>query len=143
MKWWTIEFKSCVLHNLFRRDFAPHTFTVVLWDLWTSGSQDKMMFSTKTKYIRSCSANYSMPLSLSLTQWMNKKSHWESFLKFYLFILFLWMRDNETIRNLKLKHCFRDNYCAQTTWLNNKIINIIINWISGPSSHMPKAQPNI
>ena len=27
---------------------------------------------------------------------------------------FSWRRDYEIIRNLKLKHCFRDNYCIQT-----------------------------
>ena len=35
---------------------------------------------------------------------------------------FSWMRDYEIIRNLKLKHCFRDNYCIQNYWLKNKII---------------------
>ena len=53
------------------------------------------------------------------------------------------MRDNEIIRNLKLKYCFRDNCYIQIYWLKNKIKNIIINWISGPSPHMPKAQPYI
>ena len=56
---------------------------------------------------------------------------------------FSWMRDYEVIRNLKLKHCFRDYCCIQTYWLRKKKKNIIINWISGPSPHMPKAQSNI
>ena len=117
LKGWTIEIKSCVLHNLFKADFAPHTFTVVFWDSWTSAFQDKMILNTKEKHTRSCSSNYSMPLSLSLTQ-----NEWTkiSLGEFSLKSSFSWMRDNETIHNLKLKHCFKDNYCAQTNWLNNK-----------------------
>ena len=111
MKGWTIEIKSCVWHNLLKADFAPHTFTVVLWDSWMFASQDKMIFSTKKKYIRSCFANYSIPLSLSLTQ-----NEWTkiSLGEFSLKSFFSWMRDNETIHNLKLKHYFRDNCCIQT-----------------------------
>ena len=37
------EIKFCVLYNLLKANFAPHTFTVVLWDSWTSASQDKMI----------------------------------------------------------------------------------------------------
>ena len=68
VKGWTIEIKSCVWHNLLKADFASHTIIVVLWDSWAFASQDKMIFSTKTKHTRSCSANYSMPFFLSLTQ---------------------------------------------------------------------------
>ena len=118
VKGWTIEIKSCVWHNLLKAYFVLHTIIVVFWDSWTSASQDKMIFSTKTKHTRSCSANYSMPLSLSLTQkWMNKKySHWERFL---WKILFSWMRDNENLYVTEQAFCFSDNCCAQTNWLNN------------------------
>ena len=65
---WMIYIKSCVWNNLLKADFAPHTITVVLWDSRTSASQDKMIYSTKMKHTRSCSTNYSMSLSISLTQ---------------------------------------------------------------------------
>ena len=117
VKEWIIEIKSCVWHNLLKANFTPHTFTMVLWDLWTSTSQDKMIFSKKKKHTRSCSVNYSMPLSLSLTQ--NK---WTkiSLREFSLKSSFSWIRDNETICNLKLKHCFRNICYIQTYWLKIK-----------------------
>ena len=65
---WIIQIKSCVWHNLLKANFAPHIIIVVLWDSRTSTSQNKMIYSTKTKHTRSCFANYSMSLSLSLTQ---------------------------------------------------------------------------
>ena len=81
-KWWMIQIKSCVWHKLLKADFAPHTITVLLWDLRMSASQDKMIYNTKTKHTRSYSANYSMSLSFTLTQnECTKYSHWESFLK--------------------------------------------------------------
>ena len=72
---WMIQIKSCVWHNLLKADFAPHKITVVLWNLWMSASQNKMIYSTKTKHRRPCSTNYPMSLSLSLTKnEMHKKN---------------------------------------------------------------------
>ena len=65
---WMIQIKSCIWHNLHKGDFTSHTITVVLWDLWTSVSQDKMIYNMKTKHTKLCSVNYSMSISLSLTQ---------------------------------------------------------------------------
>ena len=100
VKWWTIEIKFCVLHNLLKADFTPHTITVVLWNSWTSASQEKKWSnSTKMKHSRSCFMNYSMHLSLSLTQneWTKNFSLWEFFI-FEIFwnFFFSCMRDNET-----------------------------------------------
>ena len=81
---WTIQIKSCVWHNLLKADFAPHTITVVLWDSRTSASEDKMTYSMKTKHTRSCSANYSMSLSLFLTQ--NECTKIFSLWEFFLFL---------------------------------------------------------
>ena len=53
MKGWTIEIKFCVLHNLLKADFAPHTFIVVLWDSWTFASQDKMIKNMSLGWILS------------------------------------------------------------------------------------------
>ena len=79
---WLNQTKSCVWHNLLKADFAPHTITVVLWDSRTSASQDKMIYNMKMKHTKSCSVNYSMSLSLSLTQnECTKYSLLESFLK--------------------------------------------------------------
>ena len=84
IKWSIAQKRStqdCVWHNFLKVDFAPHTITVVLRDSRTSASQDKIIYSTKMKHARSCSANYSMLLSLSLTQnECTKYSYFESFL---------------------------------------------------------------
>ena len=84
------EIKSCVLHNLLKADFAPHTFTMVLWDSWTSVSQDKMIKQHEEEALKVVkknltNLNYSMPLSLSLTQneWtknLTKRVFFEKFL---------------------------------------------------------------
>ena len=46
------EIKFCVLHNLLKADFAPHTFSVLLWDSWTSVSQDKMIKQHEDETLR-------------------------------------------------------------------------------------------
>ena len=80
---WMIQIKSCVWHNLLKANFTLHTITVVLWNSRTFASQDKIIYSMKTKYTRSCFANYSMSLSPSFdTKWkMHKIFSLESFLK--------------------------------------------------------------
>ena len=114
--------------------------TQSLWCFETHGRlppRIKWSNSTKTKHSRSCSTNYSMPLSLS---WLKMNEQKISLSERFFFFM------NERQWKIYITEqtfCFSDNYCAQTNWLNNKIINIIINWISGPSPHMPKAQPNI
>ena len=116
VKGWTIEIKSCVLHNLFKANFAPHTFIVVLWDSWTSASQDKMIKQHEEEALKVVlyellNASFSL---FDTNEW-TKISLGEFSLKSLFIYLFLsWMNDNETVRNLKLKYCFRDNCCAQT-----------------------------
>ena len=84
---WMIQIKSYVWYNLLKADFTPHTVIVGLWDSKAFASQVKMIYSTKTKHTRSCSANYSMSLSLSLTQnECIKYSHFESFLSKVVFM---------------------------------------------------------
>ena len=105
------EIKFCILHNLLKADFVSHTFTVVLWNSWTSVSQDKMIKQHEDEALKVVLFEL-LNASFSLFDTMNEqKSHWESF---FWKILFSWMRDNETIRNLKLKYCFRDHCYAQT-----------------------------
>ena len=104
---------SLVFYTISLKQISP--LTLSLWCFKTRGRlppKIKWSNSMKKKHSRLCSTNYSMPLSLSLTQneWI-KISHLESFL---WKVLISWMRDNETIRYLKLKHRFRDYCCAQT-----------------------------
>ena len=106
------EIKSCVLHNFFKVDFALHTFSVVLWDSWTSVSQDKMIKQHEDEALKVVLFELlNASFSLFDTKMNEQKSHQECF---FWKVLFSWMRDNETI-----------------------------NWINGPSPHMPKVQPNI
>ena len=103
-----IQIKSCVWHNLLKANFTPHIIIMVFWDSRTSASQNKIIYSIKNEHTRSYSANYSMSLSLSLTQ--NELLN----VSFYLFDtkwnapniltlrvfskkLFLWMRDYEKL----------------------------------------------
>ena len=114
---WIIQIKSCVWHNLFKTNFAPHIIIMVLWDSWTSVSQNKMIYSTKTKHTRSCSANYSMSISLSLTQnellnvsfsFFDTKWNAPNILTLKVFSkkLFLWMWDYEKLYVTKQTLCF-------------------------------------
>ena len=117
---WMIQIKSCVWYNLLKADFVPHTITVVFWDSRMSASQDKIIYNMKTKHTRSCSANYSMSLSLSLTQneKFTKNSHWESFSP----KIVLWMRDYKKLYVIEQTLCFNNNYCHRLTDSKIKII---------------------
>ena len=97
------EIKSCVLHNLLKADFAPHTFIVVLWNSWTSASQDKMIKqheeeALKVVFYELLNASFSL---FDTNEW-TKISLGEFSLEKFFFM-------NEW---LKLKHCFRDNFYA-------------------------------
>ena len=112
---WIIQIKSCVWYNLLKADCAPHTITMVLLDLWISASQDKMIYNTKMEHTRSCSANYSMSLSLSLTQ---NEMHKILSLGEFFEKKFLWMRDYEKLYVIEQTLYFSNNCCVQT---NSKI----------------------
>ena len=86
VKGWTIEIKSCVWYNLLKADFTSHTFTVVLWDSWTSASQDKMIFQYENKAhkVMLCEL-LNASFSLFDTKMNEQKSHWKSFLWEVLF----------------------------------------------------------
>ena len=113
------EIKSCVLHNLLKADFVSHTFTMVLWDSWTSASQDKMIKQHEEEALKVMLYELvNASFSLFDTKWMNK---------------------NLTLRVLSGKVLFHEwgtmklyvtsnwNIVSEITfvhrlWLNNKII---------------------
>ena len=80
------EIKSCVLHNLLKADFAPHTFTVVLWDSWTSVSQDKMIKQHEEEALKVVLYELlNASLSLWHKKWMNKNLTGRVFSEKFLF----------------------------------------------------------
>ena len=80
------EIKSCVLHNLLKADFAPHTFTVVLWDSWTFASQDKMIKQHEDEALKVVLYELlNASFSLFDTKWMNKNLTGRVFLEKVLF----------------------------------------------------------
>ena len=102
---------SLVFYTISLKQISP--LTLSLWCFETRGRlppRIKWSNIMKKKHSRSCSTNYSM--SLFLSHKMNEPKI--SLGEFSLKSSFSWINDNETIRNLKLKHCFRDDYCAQT-----------------------------
>ena len=130
---------SLVFDTISLKHISLLTQSVVLEDSQASASQDKMIFNTKKKHTRLCSANYSMSL-LSLWQKMKctKYSQWESFLKssFYEWEIMknYTLLNRHSISVITAMHRLTDS--------KNKIIKIII-WTSRPSPHMLKAQPNV
>ena len=105
------KIKSCVLHNLLKADFAPHTFTVVLWDSWTFASQNKIIKHHEEEALKVVLyelLNASFSLFDTKNEW-TKISLGEFFLKSSYFM-------NEGPWNytfVKLKHRFRDYFYAQ------------------------------
>ena len=113
------EIKSCILHNLLKADFAPHTFSVVLWDSWTSASQDKMIKRHEDEALRVVlyellNASFSL---FDTNEW-TKISLWVFSQKKVLFhewgIMKLYVTSNwNTVSEITTVH---------RLWLNNKII---------------------
>ena len=119
LKGWTMR-SSLVFYTISLKQISP--LTLSLWCFEIRGRlPPKIKWSNdmKMKHLGSCSTNYSMPLSLSLTQMNELKSHWESFLrKKVLFheweIMKLYVTSNwNTISEITTMH---------RLWLNNKII---------------------
>ena len=137
---WLNQIKFCVWHNFLKVDFVPHTKTVVLWDSRTSASQDKMIYGTKTKHTRSCSANHSMSLSLSLTQ--NECTKIFSLGEFFLKSSFY---EWGTMKTYMLLNRYSVSMITVVHRQTNSKIKIIkyYYWTSRPSPHMPKVQPNV
>ena len=111
---------SLVFYTISLKQISP--LTLSLWCFETRGRlppKIKLSNITKKKHSKLCSTNYSMPLSLSLTQKMNEqKSHYESF---FWKVLISWMRDHETIRSLNW-NIVSEITAVHRHWLNNKII---------------------
>ena len=117
------EIKSCVLHNLLKADFAPHTFTVVLWDSWTSASQDKMIKQHEEEALKVVLyklLNASFSLFDTKNEW-TKISPGEFFLKSSYFI-----NEGPWIYTLlKTENIVLEITSVHKHWLNNKILLLI------------------
>ena len=111
---------SLVFYTISLNQISP--LTLSLWCFETRGRLPPRIkwSSARKRSIQGHALRTTQCLFLSLWHKMNAQNILTErvFSKKY----FLWMWDNETIRNLKLKHCFRDNCCIQTYWLKNKII---------------------
>ena len=113
------EIKSCVLHNLLKADFAPHTFTMVIWDSWTSASQDKMIKQHEEEAPEVVLYELlNASISLFDTKWMNKNLTLKVLSRKVLFHEWGTMKLYVTSNwNIVSEITF-----AHRLWLNNKII---------------------
>ena len=115
-------FRSSLMFDIiFLKQISPHTQS--LWCFETHGRlPPRIKWSIAWKWsTQDCALQTTLCLFLSLWQKMNAQNIL-TIGEFFLKVLFLWMKDYEIIRNLKLKHCFRDSCCIQTYWLKiNKI----------------------
>ena len=122
VKGWTIEIKSCVWHNLLKADFVSHTFTMVLWDSWTSASQDKMIKQHEEEALKVMLYELlNASFSLFDTKWMNKNLTLRVLSGKVLFHEWGTMKLYVTSNwNILLEITF-----VHRLWLNNKIILLI------------------
>ena len=117
------EIKSCVLHNLLKTDFAPHTFTMVLWDSWTSANQDKMIKQHEEEALKVVLyelLNASFSLFDTKNEW-TKISLGEFFLKSSYFI----NKGPWNYMLLKTENIVLEITSVHKHWLNNKILLLI------------------
>ena len=110
---------SLVFDTISLKQISP--LTKSLWCFETHGRLPlKIKWSTARKRsTQSRALRTTQCLFLSLWHKMNAQNIL-TILEFFLKSSLSWMRDYEIIRNLKLKHCFRDNCCIQTYWLRKK-----------------------
>ena len=135
----TIQIKFCVWHNLLKADFRPSHNQ---WCFETRGRLSLRIkwSTTRRRSIQGRALRITQCLFLSLWHKMKctKYSHWKSFLKSSFY-------ECETMKNYTLlnKHSVSViTVVHRLTDSKNKIIKNII-WTSGPSPHMPKAQPHV
>ena len=107
---------SLVFNTISLKQISLLTQSVVLWDLPTSASQDKMIYSTEKKHTRSvlCELLY-VSFSLFDSKCTKNIFSLEEFFFFFLNLFHKW--GTMHIYVTKQTHYFKNNCCIQTYWL--------------------------